>query len=52
MPDIAALVLALSATVPIVEICANDGTTLEDYNQSLAYKEIFELNKESRTRAE
>jgi predicted transposase YdaD len=38
--------LARFTTRPIPEICAMGGITLEDFTQSVAYKEIFGLGEE------
>jgi predicted transposase YdaD len=38
--------LASFTTRPIPEICAIGGITLEDFTQSVAYKEIFGLGEE------
>jgi predicted transposase YdaD len=42
----AAILLARFTTRPIPEICAMGGITLEDFSQSVAYKEIFGLGEE------
>jgi predicted transposase YdaD len=42
----AAILLARFTTRPIPEICAMGGITLEDFTQSVAYKEIFGLGEE------
>jgi hypothetical protein len=42
----AAILLARFTTRPIPEICAMGGITLEDFTQSVAYKEIFWLGEE------
>ena len=42
----AAIQLALLNTRPIPEICAMGGITLEDFTQSVAYREIFGLGEE------
>ena len=42
----AAILLARFTTRPIPEICAMGGITLEDFAQSVAYKEIFGLGEE------
>ena len=41
-----AILLARFTTRPIPEICAMGGITLEDFTQSVAYKEIFGLGEE------
>ena len=41
----AAILLARFTTRPIPEICAMAGITLEDFTQSVAYKEIFGLGE-------
>ncbi len=41
----AAILLARFKTRPIPEICAMAGITLEDFTQSVAYKEIFGLGE-------
>ena len=41
----AAILLARFTTHPIPEICAMAGITLEDFTQSVAYKEIFGLGE-------
>jgi predicted transposase YdaD len=42
----AAILLARFTSRPIPEICAMGGITLEDFTQSVAYKEIFGLGEE------
>jgi predicted transposase YdaD len=42
----AAILLARFTTRPIPEICAMGGITLEDFTQSVAYKEIFGLGEQ------
>ena len=42
----AAILLARFTSRPIPEICAMGGITLEDFSQSVAYKEIFGLGEE------
>ena len=42
----AAILLARFTTRPIPEICAMGGITLEDFTQSVAYREIFGLGEE------
>ena len=42
----AAILLARFTTRPIPEICAMGGITLEDFSQSVAYREIFGLGEE------
>ena len=42
----AAILLARFTTRPIPEICAMGGITLEDFSQSVAYKEIFGLGEQ------
>jgi hypothetical protein len=42
----AAILMARFTTRPIPEICAMGGITLEDFTQSVAYKEIFGLGEE------
>ena len=42
----AAILLARFTTRPIPEICAMAGITLEDFSQSVAYKEIFGLGEQ------
>jgi hypothetical protein len=42
----AAIQLARFITRPIPEICAMGGITLEDFSQSVAYREIFGLGEE------
>ncbi len=42
----AAILLARFTSRPIPEICAMGGITLEDFTQSVAYREIFGLGEE------
>jgi predicted transposase YdaD len=42
----AAILLARFTTRPLPEICAMGGITLEDFTQSVAYREIFGLGEE------
>ncbi|MEB3244317.1 MAG: DUF4351 domain-containing protein, partial [Cyanobacteriota bacterium] len=42
----AAILLARFTSRPIPEICAMGGITLEDFSQSVAYKEIFGLGEQ------
>ncbi|MFN9623315.1 MAG: DUF2887 domain-containing protein [Cyanobacteriota bacterium] len=42
----AAILMARFSTRPIPEICAMGGITLEDFTQSVAYKEIFGLGEQ------
>jgi predicted transposase YdaD len=42
----AAILLARSTSHPIPEICAMGGITLEDFTQSVAYREIFGLGEQ------
>jgi predicted transposase YdaD len=42
---IVAIILARFTSRPIPEICAMGGITLEDFSQSVAYKEIFRLGE-------
>jgi predicted transposase YdaD len=44
--DTAAIVMARFTTRPLPEICAMGGITLEDFTQSVAYREIFGLGEE------
>jgi predicted transposase YdaD len=46
-PDASAAILLMRLTSrPIPEICAMGGITLEDFTQSVAYKEIFGLGEQ------
>jgi Domain of unknown function (DUF4351) len=42
----AAILLARFTTRPIPEICAMGGITLDDFSQSVAYREIYGLGEE------